>query len=72
LFFVVGMKVSCQKKNEWEGIQKRKIDEGKEGRKENNGRKAGEEAMNTWSDNKIRELATVLAMAALDKSLSMV
>jgi hypothetical protein len=27
------MKVSCQKENEWEGIKKRKIDEGKEGRK---------------------------------------
>jgi len=46
MFFVPGVKVSCQKENEWERIKKRKMDEGKEGRKENNGRNAREEDFN--------------------------
>jgi hypothetical protein len=37
------MKVSCQKENEGKKTKKRKMDEGKKGRKQNDWRNAGEE-----------------------------
>jgi len=53
VFFVPGVKVSRQKENERERIKKGKIDEGKEGRKENNGRNAREEDLNKLHRNEM-------------------
>ena len=43
--------MSCQRESERERIKKRKMDERKEGRKENNGRNAREEDLNKLHRN---------------------
>jgi len=51
VFFVPGMKISCQEENERGRIKQRKMDEGKEGRKEKKGSNAREEDLNKLHRN---------------------